>query len=189
MTAEPARRLFTVDEFHRMRQAGILGEDDRVELVAGEVVEMTPIGSRHAACVKRIVSTLSAGSPARWILSVQDPVRLDPRTELQPDVALLRPCDDFYARAHPGPGDVLLVIEVADTSAETDREVKLPLYAGAGVPEAWIVDLPAQVVEVHRKPSRATYRTTERFQPGDPGIPVPGSGITLDPADVLAPGR
>ncbi len=189
MTAEPARRLFTVDEFHRMREAGILGEDDRVELVQGEVVEMTPIGSRHAACVKRIVSALSLGGEKGWILSVQDPVRLDPRTELQPDVALLRPRDDFYAAAHPGPGDVLLVIEVADTSALTDREVKLPLYAGAGVPEAWVVDLAAQVVEVYREPSKGGYRTTERFRPGDPAIPVPGTGITLDPADLLSPGR
>jgi len=189
MIPEPARRLFTVDEFHRMREAGILGEDDRVELVAGEVVEMAPIGSRHAACVNRLVSLLGRAPSGAFILSVQNPLRLHARTELQPDVALLRPRDDFYASALPAPQDVLVVIEVADTSADADRALKIPLYAKAGVPEAWIVDLPGQTVEAHRDPVGGAYRHTRTFRPGSPAIPVPAAGLSLPPDDILAPGR
>jgi len=183
MTPEPARRLFTVDEFHRMAEAGILGEDDRVELIEGELIEMTPIGSRHAACVNRLVKLLS--SLEAYLLSVQNPVSLDPRTQLQPDIALLKPRADYYASAHPGPNDVILVIEVADTSAATDREVKLPLYAKAGVPEVWLVDLPEGAVEVYQAPEGPIYRTAQTLHPGDPALPVPGTSLHLAPEEIL----
>ena len=183
MTPEPARRLFTVDEFHRMAEAGILGEDDRVELVEGELIEMTPIGSRHAACVNRLVKLLS--SLEAYLLSVQNPVSLDPRTELQPDIALLKPRPDFYASAHPRPRDVVLIIEVADTSAAADREVKLPLYAKAGIPEVWLVDLPGGVIEVYRDPGESAYRTAQPLHPGDPALPIPGTTLRLAPEQVL----
>ncbi len=183
MTPVSAKRLFTVDEFHRMAEAGILGEDDRVELIEGELIEMTPIGSRHAACVNRLVKHLSGPEP--YLLSVQNPVSLDPRTELQPDIALLKPRPDYYASAHPGPGDVILVIEVADPSAATDREVKLPLYAKTGVPEVWLVDLPAGVVEVYRDPGEAAYRSARTVRAGDPALPVPGTSLRLAPEEIL----
>ena len=183
MTPEPARRLFTVDEFHRMAEAGILGEDDRVELIEGELIEMAPIGSRHAACVNRLVKLLSATEPL--LLSVQNPVSLGPRTEVQPDVALLRPRDDYYASAHPGPRDVLLVIEVADTSADTDRTVKVPLYAKAGVPEVWLVDLVAGRIEVFRRPSSGAYAEARTAGPGEAPLSVPGTDLRLDPAELL----
>ncbi|WP_025321175.1 Uma2 family endonuclease [Deferrisoma camini] len=185
MTPEPARRLFTVDEFHRMAEAGILGEDDRVELIEGELIEMTPIGSRHAACVKRILHTLAPHSGNPWLLSVQDPIALDPRTELQPDIALLKPRPDYYASAHPRPRDVVLIIEVADTSAAADREVKLPLYAKAGIPEVWLVDLPGGVIEVYRDPGETAYRTAQTLHPGDPTLPIPGTSLRLAPEQVL----
>ena len=185
MAPEPARRLFTVDEFHRMAEAGILGEDDRVELIEGELIEMTPIGSRHAACVKRILHALAPHSGNPWLLSVQDPVALDRRTELQPDIALLKPQADYYASDHPGPRDVLLVIEVADTSADTDRTVKVPLYAKAGVPEVWLVDLPAGRVEVYRRPAGDAYTETSAVRPGDPPLAVPSANLHLDPTELL----
>lgn len=158
MATRMTRRRFTADEFHRMGQAGIFTEDDRLELLEGEIVAMTPIGSRHAACVKRLVRLLSARLEGRAILSVQDPVRLGAHSEPQPDLALLRPQDDFYASSHPGPADVLLIIEVADASDSLDRDAKVPLYARAGIPEVWLVSLPTQIIEVYRQPSRQGYR-------------------------------
>jgi len=132
MAAPLVRHRFTVEEYHRMGQAGILSEDDRVELIEGEIVEMAPVGSRHAACVKRLNALLSRRAGGRALVSVQDPIRLGEHSEPQPDLALLKPREDFYAAAHPGPEDVLLVIEVAETSLEYDREVKLPSTLGRG---------------------------------------------------------
>jgi Uma2 family endonuclease len=158
------RHLFTVEEFHRLADAGVFVEDDRVELIEGEIIHMTPIGSRHAACVARLTALLSS-SHGDAILWVQNPLHLGERSELQPDVALLRPRADYYAQAHPEPEDVFLVIEVADASAVNDREVKLPLYVRAGIAEVWLVDLSAERVEVYRKPAPHGYqerRTVER---------------------------
>jgi Uma2 family endonuclease len=134
MGVQVQRRLFTVEEYHRMAEAGILSEDDRVELIEGELVTMSPIGSRHAACVARLTALLFPVG-GRGILWVQNPIRLGARSEPQPDVALLRYRPDFYASAHPGPEDVLLVVEVAETSADADRSLKIPLYARYGIPK------------------------------------------------------
>lgn len=135
MSVQLLRRSFTVEEYHRMAEAGILREDDRVELLEGEIVEMTPIGSRHAACVDRLNQLGVRGVGPRAIVRVQSPVRLGERSEPQPDLTLLRARPDFYAHAHPGPADVLLIIEVAEASADADRTVKMPLYARAAIPE------------------------------------------------------
>src|ERR1700675_3419950 len=118
MAVQLLKRLFTVVEYHRMAEAGILGEDDRVELLEGEVVQMSPIGSRHASCVKRLVDIFIPLQVGRKvILSVQDPIELGEHSEPQPDLTVLKPRPDFYAKAHPGPADVFLVLEVAETSA------------------------------------------------------------------------
>jgi Uma2 family endonuclease len=135
------RRLFTADEFHRIAEAGILREDDRVELVDGEIVEMTPIGSHHAACVDRLNVLLQRSVDGRGIVRVQGPIRLDAHSEPQPDLSVLALRTDFYASAHPTPSNVLLVVEVAETSARYDRDIKIPLYARAAIPETWLVDL------------------------------------------------
>jgi Uma2 family endonuclease len=179
MGAPTATRRFTVEEYHRMAEAGILTEDDRVELVRGEVVEMEPIGSRHAACVSRL-NALFSPLHGQCVVAVQNPVRLDEQSEPEPDVALLRPDPDFYARRHPGPEDVLLAVEVAETSAEYDREVKLPLYAAAGVPEAWLVDLAADRILRARDPSADGYRRERTLRRSDtimadafPGMEIP----------------
>src|SRR5919106_2349460 len=116
MSVQVLRRRFTVDEYYRMAEAGILHEDDRIELIEGEIVEMSPIGSRHAACVKRLIGLFSRQvGPESATLGVQDPIHLGEYSEPQPDIALIHPRPDFYVSAHPGPADILLLIEVADT--------------------------------------------------------------------------
>ncbi len=164
-TAVVQPHLFTVDEYHKMGESGILGEDDRVELIEGELVDMPPIGSPHAGKVNRFNTLLSRAVGNKAVIALQNPVRLGKRSEPQPDIALLRPRDDFYEKSHPLPEDVLLVIEVADTTARYDREVKIPLYAAYGIPEAWLIDLRAKRVEVYLQPSKDGYR--QRLQPAN----------------------
>src|SRR2546422_40952 len=158
------KRRFTVAEYHRMAEVGILTEKDRVELIDGEIVEMTPIAPRHASVVKRLTALLTSRLGARTIVSVQDPVQLSKESEPQPDVVLLRPSSDFYAEGHPEPVDTLLLIEVADTSLPYDRGVKLPRYAALGVREVWIVDVEDRAVEVCRAPTASGYRDTQRVR-------------------------
>jgi Uma2 family endonuclease len=159
-TLDLRRRRFTVDEYERMGQAGILGEDDRVELIDGEILEMSPIGPPHAAIVNRLTRLLVRALDDRAVVAVQNPLRMRPRSEPQPDIVVARPRDDFYAGGHPEPGDTLLVVEVADTSLAFDRAIKLPLYARAGIREVWIVDVAARRVFVHRDAAANSYRTT-----------------------------
>ena len=185
MAVQLLRRSFTVAEYHRMAEAGILREDDRVELVEGEIVQMTPIGSRHAACVMRLVQLLSRQLGQGVLVNVQNPIRLGEYSEPQPDVTLLRFRPDFYAQSHPGPTDVLLAVEVAETSAVYDRDVKLPLYARAGIPEVWLVDLSAEGMEVHRDPTAQGYRQVRRVGRGErvtPGV-FPELDLAVD--DIL----
>lgn len=165
MSVQVQARRFTVEEYRRMAEAGIFHEDDRVELIDGRVVEMTPIGEPHAACVRRLNNLLAERSRGRAIVDAQNPVHLDRWSLPQPDLTLLRPRPDFY-RAHPEPGDILLVIEVADTSLRYDREVKLPLYAGRGIPEAWVIDLSGDRIEVAREPGPEGYRRVEHVTRG-----------------------
>jgi hypothetical protein len=161
------KRRFTVEEYERMGQAGILSEDDRVELIDGEIIEMAPIGTRHAAVVNRLNDLLGPQVRPEALVSIQNPVHADPHSEPQPDLLLVKRRDDYYASAHPRGPDVLLVVEVADTSLDYDRGVKVPLYARAGIPEAWIIALPAEEVEVFRQPSPDGYRRVATLRRGD----------------------
>lgn len=185
MSVAVARRLFTVAEYYEMAHSGILSEEDRVELLAGEIVEMSPIGSHHAACVDRLNKILSQQIAELAILRVQNPLRLSPYSEPEPDLALLRPREDFYAEAHPEPEDVFLVIEVAETSIEMDREVKLPLYAEAGIPEVWIFDLKARSVEVYRNPVEMAYSVIERYTPKQQLSPQAFPEVKVDLENIL----
>ena len=163
----PTRRKLDVDVYHRMAEAGILGEDDMVELVDGELIDMAPIGQGHAATVCGLTEALVTACLGRAIVSPQNPVRLDQWNEPQPDLAVLRRRTDFYATGErPGPADVLLLIEVADSSLQFDRTVKLPLYARAGIAELWIVDMKRRVLEAYRNPAGDGYRETAAHQPG-----------------------
>ena len=181
---EVRKRKFDVREYHRMAEAGILGEDDRVELVGGELVEMTPIGARHLACVVALTHLLVESSAGRWFVSAQNPVRLGERDEPQPDLTLLGRKPRPGAPAPPGPENVLLVVEVSDTTLPYDRNVKLPLYARAGVPEAWVVDLKGRRVEVHHGPGPGGYRDLWTFGPGERISSAVVGGLSL-PVDAV----
>jgi Uma2 family endonuclease len=165
MSVQIARRHFRVAEYYRMMEAGILSESDHVELIDGEVVEMSPIGSRHAACVDRLNKFFNRLEDV--IVRVQNPIRLDDFSEPQPDLTLLRMRADFYAEGHPTPSDVLLVAEVADSSTEFDRVVKMPLYAEAMIPEFWLVNLADEKVEVFSRPSNGTYQMSQELKHGE----------------------
>lgn len=166
MAIQITKRLFTVTEYYQMAQAGIFSEDDRVELLEGEIFKMSPISSRHASCVSRLNHLLQSRLQGRAIVSVQNPVRLSEYSEPQPDIAVLRFCADFYSAEHPKPEDVLLLIEVCETSAEFDRRVKLPLYAKAGIPEVWLVDFTLGQIEVYRAPSAQGYSEAQTLERG-----------------------
>jgi Uma2 family endonuclease len=165
------RRRFTLDDLQRMVEAGILNEDERVELIGGEVVEMMAIGHRHAACVNRLTRLFVLGLGERAVVGVQNPVRLEAIDGPQPDLTIALPRGDFYASGHPTPEEILLLIEVSDSSLPYDRVTKVPLYARHGVRELWLVDLNAEVVEVYRHPSGAGYEVVQRLRRGDSVAP------------------
>jgi Uma2 family endonuclease len=176
------RRPITVSEYHRMGEVGILGERDRIELIEGELVAKSPIGSHHHGTVNQLTHSLVLAVGEHAVVSVQGPVRLDDFNEPEPDFALLKPRPDFYRDAHPGPADVLLLIEVADTSLNYDRAVKRALYARHSIPELWIVDLTSREVEVCRQPKHDGYAMIERV--GRDGMLEPGllSGVRIQAA-------
>lgn len=183
----PFRRLFTVEDYYAMARAGILGEDDRVELIEGEIVVMPPASSPHAGCVNVLNRILVRAAGARAVVSIQQPLRLSDLSEPRPDVAVLHWRDDFYRERHPGPADVLLVIEVARSSLRFDRGVKLPLYARHSVPEVWIVDLEAGRIEVHRLPGPDGYAESSS-RSGSDRLPVPGLDLEIEAGEIV-PGR
>ena len=184
MSVQIARRQFTVDDFYRMLKIGIFTEDDRVELIDGEIVEMSPIGSRHAACVARLAALFNKHLGDAVVVFPQNPLRLDPKSEPVPDVVVLKPRADFYAEVHPGPGDALLVVEVSDTTLRYDRRVKVPLYARVGIPEVWVVNLVKGVVEVYVKPDGKGYSEIRKAERGETLTPVLMPGLTLKVEDI-----
>ncbi|MEH2252177.1 Uma2 family endonuclease [Nostoc sp.] len=182
MSVQLLRRKFTVEQYHKMIESGILTEDDRVQLIRGEIIEMSPIGTKHAACVKCLNKLLSSKLRDRILIAIQDPVVLDNNSEPQPDVALLKPRDDFYATAHPQPQDIFLLIEVSDSTVMYDREEKIPLYAEANIIEVWLVDINEQIVEVYQQPTAAGYQLMQKFTCGQTlSIPAfPDVNITVN---------
>lgn len=152
--------------FHEMVDKGILNEDDRLELIEGELVTMSPIGPEHSGIVDQLAAILIKQLGDRAVIKVQGPLQLDESTEPQPDLILLEPRRDYYKRSLPRPADVVLVIEVADSSLAYDRAIKMPLYARASVPEAWIVNLIDRWIEVYRDPSAAGYTTLHKILTG-----------------------
>ena len=182
---ELKRRRFTVADYLRMAEVGLLAEDDRVELVQGEIVEMSPIDVAHASTVSRLLAVLIRVVGQRVILSVQNPVQLDSESLPQPDIALLRPRDDFYSTHHPGPEDVFLLVEVSDPTLNYDRRTKSMLYGAAGIIEYWIVNLSEQRIEVYREPQSDGYRTTTRYAPGETLSLLAFPGVDIDTAEIL----
>jgi len=178
MAVHLAKRLLTIEEYHRMSEAGILTEADRVELLDGEIYQMSPIGSEHGACVKRLNQLLNQLLGEKVIVSVQDPVQIPELSEPEPDIALLAPRSDFYADAHPLPEEIFLIIEVANTSYEKDKLVKLPIYARAGILEYWIVNLEKGRVEIFQKPQKGSYVVETVAGPGEQ-LPLRSFGVQI----------
>lgn len=160
------KRKFTVKQYQKMAESGILTEDDRVELLRGEIIEMSPIGRRHAACVNQLVRLFTQLLGTRVIVSPQNPVELDDTSQPQPDIALLQTRADFYESGHPQSSDIFLLVEVADTTVEIDREIKIPLYAEDNIAEVWLIDLNAQCIEVYQQPTPTGYQSIQKFQRG-----------------------
>jgi len=177
-------KQFAVGEYEQMIAAGVFREDERLELIEGEIIEMSPIGSAHLASVNRLNHLLVALAGALAQVSVQNPVHLA-RSEPQPDIVLLRPRPDFYAEALPGPSDVLLLIEVSDTTADYDRSVKIPLCGRSGILERWLIDLIDNVIVVHLGPFTSGYRIKQTYGLGEhiPLATLPGFSVAAD--DIL----
>jgi Uma2 family endonuclease len=185
MAVSISRHRFTAEDYHRMAACGILREDARVELLDGEIVEMTPIGLRHLSRVDWLTDRLTETLRGRAIVRVQGSVRLDIYSEPQPDLVILKFRPDFYARLHAGPADIRFLIEVGDSSVDFDREVKLPLYGRAGVAEVWLVNLPDERLEVYRRPEGPVYRHVEHLHRGGRIAPAAFPEVRLEVADIL----
>ncbi len=160
------KRLFTVKEYYQMFDAGLFANGERVELIRGEIIKMSPIGRRHAACVDVCNYILAHKLGGKVIIRVQNPLSLDDSSEPEPDVMLLRYKDDFYRSGHPHPSDVLLLIEVADSTINSDRELKIPLYAEDGIIEVWLVDINNACIEVYRNPTATGYQDIQKYDRG-----------------------
>lgn len=186
VVSAPEKRKFTVAEYYRMAEVGILRPDERVELIEGEIIVMAPIGPGHSGEVNRLTHRFSHPDNDRFIVHVKNPVQLGDGSELEPDVALLRYRDDYYGTAHPTPADVLLVIEVAYSSLEYDREVKAHLYGRAGVPETWVKNLPEDCIERFTEPGPEGYAQHTVHRRGETLTPVSLPDLEL-PVDILLP--
>jgi Uma2 family endonuclease len=160
------RYRLTVDDYHRLGDAGVFREGEQVELIEGEIVKMPPIGPEHAGVVTWLNDLLTLGLYGKAMLRVQSPVRLRGHSEPQPDIAIVRTRDDYYRQAHPGPEDVLLIVEVADTTVRYDREIKTLLYASHGIPEVWLLDLIEKRLEVYHGPEGGEYRHVDYYRSG-----------------------
>ena len=181
------RHAFTVDEWHRMGETGLFGEDARLELLDGEVIEMSPIGSPHGGCVNFLTRALVEMAGDRAVIAVQNPVVLDNRSEPQPDLAVLAPRSDGYRQSHPTPAEILLLVEVSDTTLVYDRDRKAPYYARAGVRECWIVDLAGDQILVMRSPGPAGYGDVRALHRGERLHIEAMAGVELEAADILGP--
>ncbi len=180
-----SRRRFTVEEYYKLAEVGILGPDERVELLAGEIIEMAPIGSKHAYCVTQFTEAFFETLGRTVTLRVQNPIRLAESNEPEPDIAIVHRRDDGYLSEHPGPEDVILLVEVADSSVGFDRRHKLPMYAMAGIREVWLADIGSGNVETYDLPIAGGYARMRVVVPGEtlalPGYP----GVAISVGDVM----
>ena len=193
VTVDPAaaltreKRKFTVAEYYRMAEVGILGRDEWIELIEGEIIVMAPMGERHANGVRRIDRVLHRALGDAAIISVQCPLRLDDYSEPEPDVALLRLREDEYLDSHPGPADVLVVMEVSDSTLDFDREVKSKRYAAAGIQELWVMNLPGDCIDRLDQPGPAGYARHTIFRRGEKISPATLPDLAFAVADLLPP--
>ena len=192
MPADVAKKLFTVAEYHRIIEAGVFGPEDRLELIDGEIIQMTPIGHHHMVCVNRANTLFVRAFGDNAVVSPQNPVQLSDWTEPQPDLVVFKPRTDFYAAKRPTPEDVLFVVEVADSTLRYDRNIKLPRFAAAGIPEVWIEDLNGDTLLVFRDRQGDQYSTALTLRRGEsvspaafPDIPFAIDDLLGDPSAKL----
>ena len=179
------KHRFSVKEYYRMAETGVLRPDARVELLNGEIIDMSPIGPFHGGLVNRLIRIFTKNSKSRWTVSAQNPLRLDDHSEPEPDVMLLKPAPDDYTSRHPQPDDVFLLIEVSDTTLDYDHEEKLPAYGRAGVAEVWIVNLNNMTIEVYREPHFTGYGSKTILRAGDTIAPLAFPDAAVDVAELL----
>ena len=180
-----AQHRFSVGDYYRMAETGVLKPDDRVELLDGRIIDMSPIGPFHGGSVNRLIRLFGKLSNGRWLVSAQNPVHLDDYSEPQPDLMLLKPATDDYTSRHPVPDDVFLLIEVADSSLQLDREEKLPAYGRAGIREVWILNLSDKTLEVYRDPHFAGYSSNRTLRAGDKASPLAFADASVDVGELL----
>lgn len=183
--SHPIRHLTHLDEWRRMGDAGIFPPDCRVELINGEIIEMPPIGFNHSGHVNRLNHILTRLASEKAVASAQNPVQLGDLSEPEPDFMLLKPDPDFYCTRHPNADDVLLLIEVAESSLAFDQNQKLRLYAEHGIPEYWLLNLNDQCLEVYRKPHGDVYAEKTTLYAGDSVTLSQLPDISIQVADIL----
>jgi hypothetical protein len=176
---------FNVEDYYRMAETGVLRPDVRVELLDGEIIDMSPIGPSHGSALKYLLKCFSREDSDRWLLSIQDPIRLDDQSEPQPDLMLTRSSEGYYNVKHPTAEDVFLLVEVSDSTLEFDRSKKIPAYGRAGVPEVWIVNLVERTLEVYREPNYTGYAAKTVLRSGDFAHPAAFPDVSVDLAALL----
>ena len=194
-----AQHRFSVTDYYRMAETGVLKPGARVELLDGKIIDMSPIGPFHSGAVNRLIRLFGKMAGGRWLVSAQNPVHLDEFSEPQPDLMLLKPAADDYTSRHPRPDDVLLLDEVADTTLAFDREEKLrryndvlradlPIYARAGISEVWILNLSARQIEIYREPHFTGYGSTRIriLRSGDFASPLAFPDVELGVTELLS---
>ncbi|MGA2868162.1 MAG: Uma2 family endonuclease [Verrucomicrobiota bacterium] len=180
-----AQHRFSVKEYYRMAETGVLPPDAHVELLDGKILDMSPIGPFHGGVTKFLNQQFTAAAKGRWIMAVQDPVRLDEHSEPQPDIMFLKPSADFYRKRHPQPEDVFLLVEVSDSTLATDQEDKLPAYGRAGIPEVWIINLIEETIEIYREPHLAGYASKTILRSGGKARPQAFADVEVDVTELL----
>ena len=185
MGTDVTKKLFNVDEYYRMLDAGILTENDRVELIEGEIIQMSPIGNRHMSCVDRATDLFVSAFKGRAVVSIQHPLRLNKYNEPQPDIVVLKPRADYYASKSHTPEDTFFAVEVSDTTLRYDTKVKLPIYARTGVAEVWIENLQEDLLLVFRKPAGINYNTQLTLRRGDSISPLAFGDVVLKVEELL----
>jgi Uma2 family endonuclease len=185
MQIEVTKKLFTVDDYYRMAEAGIIGPEERTELIDGEIIQKSPPGNRHVACVNRANTTFVEAFRQRAIVSVQNPLRLNIYNEPQPDIVVLQPRSDFYESIRFSPEHVFFVVEISDTSPAFDRKVKLARYAEFGVPEVWIEDLKHDLLLVFRELEGKSYKSSLSLRRGDSVSPIAFPDVVLKVEQLL----
>ena len=176
---------FTVKEYYRMAETGVLSPNARVELLDGRIIDMSPIGPLHGGATTYLTEIFTAAAKGRWLTRIQNPVRLDDYSEPQPDLVLAKRVKDFYRKRHPQPDDVYLLVEISDTTLELDQEEKLPAYGRAGIAEVWTVNLNELAVEVYREPDFTGYGSKTVLRAGAQATPLAFPDVTVEVAELL----